>query len=57
MLDITLNSLTYVFSNGTRSPPALSYAVENSQSVTFSAEPSHKYELPVGVALGSLEFG
>jgi len=56
MLDVVINSLTFVFTNGMRSPPAESYSIKNSSN-TFNAEPSHKYELPSDVAIGALEFG
>jgi len=56
MLDVVINSLTFVFTNGMRSPPAQSYTVTTSTS-SFSAEPCHKYELPSNVALAEIKFG
>lgn len=56
MLDVVINSLTFVFTNGMRSPPEQSYSVVTTSS-TYSAEPSLKYVLPSNEAIGEIKFG
>lgn len=60
MLDMTINSLTFVFSNGVRAPPAKTYQVSlESGQQSYIAEPSLKYEIPKDQVrnVGALEFG